>query len=597
MQRTRPTPSFSNRTWLWALLALIALGALELSGAAPFRVPGPFALAWQVQTHPVASWMSATLFSLLLLSSGRLFFSLVMVALSCGVVVLSSRTKINYLGTPLTLADVNFFTRNVSENIVLFKSYPTLGVLIIGAAVIIAGGGFLVWKRERTRGAAARIASATALLSLAGCALLSDNAYNPAIPRPAPLHDNISTGNGFTQLQKFKATGEGSSADLLEIFATDASTEPTLPERIPSNRFKPTQIAGDTGSRPDIFAILEESTFDPRLLAACDNRPECSSPLFKPSGQNEQSGVLFVHNGAGGTWLSEFAFLTGFDWRSFGPAGAHAPTTLAQRVASPLPKHLQKLGYQTIAFYPVAGNFLNARSAYQSYGFEHFIATDDLDIKTDWKHTADSELFDKALDRIEKIRDGRPVFIFLLTIRNHGPHAEQIADLDQPAPAAMRDLPPPLIDYLLRLKESASALQALRQRWLNTPRPRVLAWFGDHQPLFAVQSKTSAQYIQSLFPQQRPSSEHLHNLTWYSLSSNSPPPPEAAQSNSPLDLAYLHAELLVFSGLPPQASTAATREIQTLCPMGIILCTDGRAVKEYLSFRIWDLKDISSSHP
>lgn len=597
MQRTRFISSFRERTWLWTLLALTALGTLELSGTASFHITGPFALAWQVQTHPVASWMSATLFCLLLLTSGRLLFSLFLVALSCSVVVLSSRIKINYLGTPLTLADVNFFTRNVSENIVLFKSYPTLGLLIIGAGTIIAGGGLLLWKLERKRGAGARIASATALLSLAGCALMGDSAYNPAIPRPAPLHDDISTGNGFTQLQKFKATGESSSADLLEIFATDASTEPTLPERVQGNRFSATQAQGDTGNRPDIFAILEESTFDPRLLAACDNRPECSSPLFKPSGQNEQSGVLFVHNGAGGTWLSEFAFLTGFDWRSFGPAGAHAPTTLAQRVASPLPKHLQKLGYQTIAFYPVAGNFLNARSAYQSYGFEHFIATDDLDIKTDWKHTADSELFDKALDRIEKIRDGRPVFIFLLTIRNHGPHAEQLAELEHLVPASMRDLPPPLIDYLFRLKESTSALQALKQRWLDSARPRVLAWFGDHQPLFAVQSKTSEQYMQGLFPNQQPASEHLHNLTWYSLSSNSPIPSEAAQRSKTLDLAYLHAELLAFSRLPSQASTAATQEIQTLCPMGIVLCEDRLAVKEYLSFRIWDLKDIASSHP
>lgn len=597
MQRTRAFSSSSKRIWLWTLLALTTLGVLELTGSAPFQVPGPFALAWQVQTHPVASWMSATLFCFLLLTSGRLLFSIFLVALSCGVVILSSRIKINYLGTPLTLADVNFFTSNVSENIVLFKSYPTLGLLTIGAAAIVAGGGLLFWKWEKKRGMGARIASATALLSLAGCAVIGTSAYNPAIPRPAPLHGDISTGNGFTQLQKFKATGEGSSADLLEIFATDASTEPTLPERPQSNRFSPTQPQADTGSRPDIFAILEESTFDPRLLAACDNRPECSSPLFNPSAPNEQTGALFVHNGAGGTWLSEFAFLTGFDWRSFGPAGAHAPTTLAQRVTSPLPKHLRRLGYQTIAFYPVAGNFLNARSAYQSYGFEQFIATDDLDIKTDWKNTSDSELFSKALDRIAKLRDGRPVFVFLLTIRNHGPHAEQIADLDQPVPAAMQDLPPPLIDYLFRLKESASAMQALKQRWLDSAQPRVLAWFGDHQPLFAVQSKTSEQYMQGLFPNQRPASEHLHNLTWYSLSSNSPTPSGAAQRSKTLDLAYLHAELLAFSGLPSQASTAATQEIQTLCPMGIVLCKDGQAVKEYLSFRIWDLKDISSSHP
>lgn len=582
---------------LVAVLALVALAALELTEAPPFTIKGPFALAWHIHTHPVSSWMIGTLLLLLALLSGRMIFSAVVTVMCAGVIVIASRVKVGYLGTPLTVADVHFFGKNISENIVLFKTYPVLGLMIAGALAIITIVGLFFWRIEAKHGTRGRILSALALFSLSGCAwYLNGSSYNGAIPKPAIFKEDIAIGNGFTHLQRFKATGESSFGDLLEIFASDASTDPILPAYIANTRFKPTQPSSASSTQPDIFTILEESTFDPRLLAACDGRSECESSLFQPGPAPQQSGLLFVHSGGGGTWLSEFAFLTGFDWRSFGPAGAHAPTTLAQRATASLPRHLQQLGYETIAIYPVAGNFLNAREAYKSYGFEHFIAIEELGITTDWKHTTDKELFERALPAIENLRDGRPVFIFLLTIRNHAPHAASLDELPQGIPASMRDLPAPLVDYLLRLRESEQAFNDLSKRWLDSSKtPRVLAWFGDHQPVLAMHSELSGRYLQQRFQENKLAPEHLHNLTWYSMRSNQTPSEHNIDRNKILDLAYLSTELLKFSGLASQANTAATQQIQAICPMGIVICKDDQAIKEYLSFRIWDLHEIKPS--
>ena len=69
-------------------------------------------------------------------------------------------------------------------------------------------------------------------------------------------------------------------------------------------------------------------------------------------------------------------------------------------------------------------------------------------------------------------------------------------------------------------------------------------------------------------------------------------PASGAQGDSPLDIAYLGTRLLAFSGLPPRASDAATFQIQALCPLGIALCGDAQTVREYLSFRVWELQEI-----
>ena len=58
------------------------------------------------------------------------------------------------------------------------------------------------------------------------------------------------------------------------------------------------------------------------------------------------------------------------------------------------------------------------------------------------------------------------------------------------------------------------------------------------------------------------------------------------------DIAYLGTRLLAFSGLPARASDEATATIQTICPQGIVPCDDTKAVSDYVSFRIWDMREI-----
>lgn len=553
---------------------------------------GPFTLTWIIHNHPISSWTALVGIFLLLTLSGRLLFSVLTVSLLYAAILAASWIKIDYLGKPLTLADVRFFTSNLGENGVLFKAYPSLGLMVIGALLLILIGPLLALRSKRRCSLRSRLVAALSLAGLIGGAWIANaETINPALPKMPLFGEEKSTGNGFSQLHRFNATHDRQVADLLEIFFADASTQFQLPPQIEQTRFKPTEPHPTPDEMPDIFVVLEESTFDPRMLQACNGQAICDNTLFSAPRANQISGPLFVNTVAGGTWLSEFTFLTGFDWRVFGPGGGYAPLNMASHIQSALPLHLRKLGYQTIAIYPVGGNFLNARDAYKHYGFEHFLAVEDLHLSTDWLHTRDGQLFDKALDVIAEKRDGRPVFVFLLTIRNHGPHAHSHLELSQPVAPTLAALPAQLADYLQRLQDSENAMTALGKRWFATNKPRVLAWFGDHQPNLGTTTRLAESYSQAHFANS-PTEDQMRHLTWYAMSSNLKPDTPRPHLEQVTDISYLGSQLLAFSGVPPQAADAATREIQQICPHGIAYCSDATAVREYLSFRVWGLQEI-----
>ncbi|MBL0285042.1 MAG: hypothetical protein IPQ01_14790 [Zoogloea sp.] len=113
------------------------------------NTPGPWALAAGVLaamagqtlgTGPWPGWLKRIpclpdrpdRLLLMIALTGRLFFSVVAVGLLLATIAVASWIKIDYLGTPLTLADVRFFVSNLAENLVLFSAYPGLGLMLAG---------------------------------------------------------------------------------------------------------------------------------------------------------------------------------------------------------------------------------------------------------------------------------------------------------------------------------------------------------------------------------------------------------------------------------------------------------------------------------
>jgi len=283
--------------------------------------------------------------------------------------------------------------------------------------------------------------------------------------------------------------------------------------------------------------------------------------------------------------------MSGLDWRLFGRGGAFAPVSLAPRLRSALPRYLRSLGYRTVAVYPTAGNFLSARNAYEHYGFDEFYDSGDLHLPPEWGDTRDAMVFDKALALGQRGNDARPVFVFLLTIRNHGPHGPPKTPVPQAFKTAARATNEELADYLARMRDSSDDFAGLAERWLRSTRPRVLGWFGDHQPEAAWDF---TEHPQALDMKRMPANVLQPQWTYvteYQFSANYGERSQAIAHDA-LDLSYLNAELLAFAGVPLDAGMTVARSVAQQCKGLMFDCADRPLLADYLDFRIHGLQSI-----
>ena len=513
-------------------------------------------------------------------------------------VLISSAVMQSFLGMPLTLADVQFFFLDPLDDLKLFLNYPALGLsflTIIGGAVTLLFFGLRL-ERVRWPGPATPLAHSLRFAIPAVLLLLLGRAYgNAAQPTHGGNVDDREAWSAFLAMRRLELANHW--VERLNVFFDNRDMLATLPPPRPQTRFpEPGSVgtaATDTPRElPDILMVLEESTFDPRLIARCRYAP-CDSPMFRaPAGPwRTQQGPLLVHTTGGGTWLTEFAFLSGFDWRIFGRGGAYAPVSLAPRLEISLPKYLRSLGYHTVVFSGVGADFLRARSAYRYYGFDEFYAAQDLKLSDDWHAVRDSIIFDKALQLLAQRQDTRPLFVFILTIRNHGPHGEGREPLPRNVHLVELKLGRPLADYLSRLDDSAQDMAQLRRAWLGASRPRVIGWFGDHQPEFAWDYLNTMADVDRARFATNASAPHLRFLTYHQLSANFGEP-NVSTSLAALDVPFLATELLEFSGVPLDAGMQAASAVAAQCDHLLLDCADRTLIDDYISYRVHDLHAV-----
>jgi hypothetical protein len=514
-----------------------------------------------------------------------------------GVIFLSSAVKLTHLGLALTLADVHFFLLRPIENFKLFFQYPLLGLLLLAS---MFGAILCIWVGVRFERPLRHLATprmgpwlriTTGTLSI----LLAVIASWVAAPQSQARVNNGDSYVAF--LVMYESQHPSGVMGVLNLFFNNRSFEASVPPPVGQKRFP---IPNETGAasidasqtRPDIFLILEESTFDPTLILKCP-ATFCDQAMLHPlqAAMRTRQGPLLVHTTGGGTWLAEFAVMSGLDWRLFGRGGAFAPVSLAPRLHNALPQYLRSLGYRTVAVYPTAGNFLSARNAYEHYGFDEFYDADDLHLPNEWSDTRDAMVFDKALALAHSDTDLRPVFVFVLTIRNHGPHGPPKSEVPAAFLPAARATNGELGDFLARMHDSSDDFVTLANNWLHSSRPRVLAWFGDHQPEAAWDFTEHPQLLNMKRIATNVPKEQLTYLTHYQFSSNFG---ERAQNieRDAMDIAYLGENLLAFAGVPLDAGMTVARSVEAQCNGLMFDCADRQLLADYLDFRIHGLRSI-----
>lgn len=510
-----------------------------------------------------------------LFASARIAFSLIAVSLLFGAIEIAGILKFRYLTTPLLAPDLEYFVN--SGTLEVFSHYPLL--LGVGLAAIVLIPTLLIasflGERPALLPASPRPVRAfvRAFGSLAAAAALA------VVLRPSGPFNGV-----FNKPMWIAINDKSFITDFLTSFNDTVIDEPTIPPNVDRTiNWKLDRPMQAPARPPDVVVVLEESTFDPRILKLC-TIPECHRAMFDADRQTRAHGPMTVHTFGGGTWTSEFSLLTGLAHTLFGNAGLYAPYNLAPRVAYTLPKAFKQAGYRAIALYPMSGDFLNARNAYDYYGFDAFY--DGTQYGLGWEsHDADLlEVFKRVYGDEKRAHPDTPLFVFMLTLHQHGPHMKPLTELTPPydkplfpgtfKPKALDDwLNLNLGNYLQRLSESDAMMDDLQKFLLGGQRPAVLAHFGDHQPSF----DGAINEIPKTVPKQ--AKPVAHWVTYYMVKSNFPV--RARYDYPVLDIAFLGSLVLDVAGVPKDAYYQANTLLRERCKGRYLDCDKPKVVASY----------------
>jgi phosphoglycerol transferase MdoB-like AlkP superfamily enzyme len=482
--------------------------------------------------------------------------------------------KLRYLDSPLMPADFIYYAR--SSLLETLRHYPHLWLLSLGVCVLTPLLLWAVWHLDRRLLAHVKPGRAWTM-RISGVLVWGFAFWVCLLPKGpfAEVHaknvweklsDDAQITNFFVNFSDsdVRLPELGDDAKAEEDWGATASGEPAAIPRSPE-------------SYPDIVQVLEESTFNPSNFTQC-NIPECRVAMFKSDPRTRATGPMRVHTFGGGTWVSEFATLTGMPQDIFGPGGMYAPYVLAPHVQDSLPRQLQRLGYLTIAIYPTNGSFLNGRNAYKAYGFDQFYDAGQLGLE-EWEET-DKQMFDAAKRTYDKVKKpGQPVFVMILTLAQHGPHdTDPLSSL--PAPfnkGVLKGLPTReslnFNTYLSNLHNSDVAMHGLEHDFLDRAQPTVIVHFGDHQPSFSGLIRE--------MPRTWPAglTTYKDYLTYYMIKSNFQG--AALPSYPMLDIALLPSMVLQAADLPTDPYFSAAISLRTRCNGLYTDCAQPELVKSY----------------
>ncbi len=527
---------------------------------------------------------------LVALLTRRVAFALALPSILFGGLLVAGTLKFHYLTTPLLAPDLVYFVNK--DLLDVAARYPSIMIALIGGAILVPALLIAAWRMDMPRLFAGWQRSHRQIAQVIGaCAAFS---LIFVIDSPAgPFEDVFSKGMWALMNDKNY---------LVDFFTSFYQTQIKIPGVLANadSRLSWTQLATDNPPAcrehacqrdekmtkpqeyPDVVAILEESTFDPRMMPMC-TIPACKRHMFDADGRTRATGPLTVHVWGGGTWTSEFALLTGLNHSSFGEAGLYAPYNLAPLVTTSLPMVMHAAGYRAIAIYPMNGDFINARNAYKSYGFDRFY--DGQDYGLSWE-SPDSDLmqvFDRIYADEKKAIGKQPLFVMMLTLRQHGPHMTPLEKLPAPynKPLFAGQFKPKGLDdwqnlnlgnYLQRLEGSDLAITHIEKTLLDVQRPVLLFHFGDHQPSF----DGAIREISKTVPPSVPDSNFI---TYFMLKTNYKP--ARTYRYEALDLSFAGSLILDIAGIPKDAMFQANALLRERCKGAYLDCENQPMLDSY----------------
>ncbi len=497
-----------RRPWRWRAV-LYPLSGLVWAGLARFielhSIHGTLA-----SLTTLSFWLTALFFLLTLLPAALLTRSLFLGNLAVGLpgVVLSfiNYFKVSITSTPLSIGDLSLVGK-VGDIASLNKESLVLGrngwLALVGAlvwlliALLFSKPLRLPWRQSLPGAAVGALtfflvfwagANRAVYLPLGAdtAKTLSQATVNEACGMPLGLWRSFY----WRQQQTARLGKDYSKAYMEEILQRAAAYGG---ESSPAERKK-----------PHIILLLSESFFDITTLEGV-TYPEDPIADFHALQQESVSGTFYTRSLGYGTCNIELEILTGLNTGLLaGEDLFNFDTTLLSQIPS-VPYLLGENGYRTGMLHMFNDSIYSRGLFFPSLGFEDLYFSGDfgaiypplagLEESAYWEWMSqkisggcysDDFLTDLLCSWYEQLSPEGPVFLYGISMENHGPHADGKYGPEeltvQPQSALTGEAAEGLLYTSQGISNASKALGRLTDYFRDCQEPVVIVFFGDHKP-------------------------------------------------------------------------------------------------------------------
>ena len=515
-------------------LALLGTTLILLFCTEPIAVRFWFALA-----------VTAGIISFVTLLSRRLLFASVIAFSLVALVFLASLEKQATMNMGLHSYDL-FFYLNADTLEFLWSDYRRYVVGALSVLAIVAILATLACRFDATR--LSRLVSGVALV----LAVTVAGAFEPQASAEGGAFRLFTQDNSF--VSAFYLSWSETWGTLVRGQLMEAAARTTLPDFASVPQCKPRL------KPPHIVLIHQESLVPPSLFPQLQYDRALDRFFLSDDGRLHR---LRVETYGGGSWVTEFALLTGISTKAFGDMRMFVQVLMEGRLKETLPQALANCGYRALMLFPMSNGFVSLDRFYRSIGFSEILDQRAQDAPT--TRERDRFYFQNALGAMDhhfKSSD-RPLFVYIQTMASHGPYDRAYMP-EENVPGGGSGTSAEMSEYLRRAamaeRDRDFLMDEIKRRF---PRePILVVRYGDHQP------SATRHIINNVWgddgPDIGPDGSPGPFITFYAMEGNSISVP-LLPAYDPLDIAYVGTIMLEAAGLPLSAAQRERKRLMVAC--------------------------------
>lgn len=242
-----------------------------------------------------------------------------------------------------------------------------------------------------------------------------------------------------------------------------------------------TEPNGEPG--PTVICIMDESFSDFRVFGENFQTTEPVMPFLDTLQENTIRGFALSSVYGGGTANSEYEFLTG-NSLAFLPSGCICYQQYVRDETHSVVTEMKNRGYYCLAMHPYYETGWMRNKVWPGLGFDECLFLDDFPRENMVRSfVSDQEMFEKIVERYNTRDREQPLFIWSVTMQNHGGYTYKGSDFEASVKlVGLENDYPTAEQYLTVSHETDNALEYLINYFKDVDEPVVIVFYGDHLP-------------------------------------------------------------------------------------------------------------------